>query len=274
PSPMSCLRFVACFFSLPLVARRHRSLQARRDVLTEQRGRLPVAAASDPEAVGDQLRVARQTLQEAEGQLAARQAELLAAQQRNETHRSTKERWQATQRDCRLWKRLVKLLGADGLQQALLENAQRAIVQYANTVLDRIAGGQLYVELSRSDRGRSRPGNVLDLVARIPAASAQKQDVAFLSGSQKFRVAVALSLAIGQFANNTRRPVQAVIIDEGFGCLDSMNRHVMIQELQNLRDHLQRILLVSHQDEFANAFPDGYRCELVDGATRLIPFRS
>jgi DNA repair exonuclease SbcCD ATPase subunit len=85
-------------------------------------------------------------------------------------------------------------------------------------------------------------------------------------------VAVSLSLAIGQYAGATRRPVRAVIIDEGFGCLDAVNRQVMIQELQNLRNHLELILLVSHQEEFASAFRDGYRCELVGGASRLIPF--
>ena len=63
-----------------------------------------------------------------------------------------------------------------------------------------------------------------------------------------------------------------MIIDEGFGCLDSQGRQVMIQELQNLRGHLHCILLVSHQEEFADAFPDGYRFELQDGATRVSRF--
>ena len=46
----------------------------------------------------------------------------------------------------------------------------------------------------------------------------------------------------------------------------------MIQELQNLRGHLERIVLVSHQEEFADAFPDGYRFELKDGATQIARF--
>jgi hypothetical protein len=35
----------------------------------------------------------------------------------------------------------------------------------------------------------------------------------------------------------------------------------MIQELQNLRGHQHCILLVSHREEFADAFPDGYKTE-------------
>ena len=38
------------------------------------------------------------------------------------------------------------------------------------------------------------------------------------------------------------------------------------------RGHLHCILLVSHQEEFADAFPDGYRFELQNGATRVSRF--
>jgi hypothetical protein len=43
----------------------------------------------------------------------------------------------------------------------------------------------------------------------------------------------------------------------------------MVQELQNLRGQLHCILLVSHQEEFADAFSDGYHFELNDGSTRV-----
>jgi DNA repair exonuclease SbcCD ATPase subunit len=98
-------------------------------------------------------------------------------------------------------------------------------------------------------------------------------NVAFLSGSQRFRVAVALALGIGQYASRQHRPIESVIIDEGFGCLDRNGRQVMIQELHNLRGQLQCILVVSHQEEFAEAFADGYRFELTQGATRVTRFQ-
>jgi DNA repair exonuclease SbcCD ATPase subunit len=97
--------------------------------------------------------------------------------------------------------------------------------------------------------------------------------VEFLSGSQRFRVAVSLALGIGQYASRRHRPIESVIIDEGFGCLDKTNRQVMIQELQNLRGQLRRILVVSHQDEFATAFSDGYHFELTNGTTEVARFQ-
>ncbi len=250
------------------------ALQTRCDLLTEQRSSIPAAAQCSAESLEPLLNDASNTVQRSDATLSTLRTALLQAEQQNERRQVVREQLRATQQQCRLWQRVTKLLGRDGLQRALLETAEQAIVQYANTILDRLTGGQLYVELARRAQDHSRAGKVLDLVAHTTGGNACEQDVAFLSGSQKFRVAVALSLAIGQFASNTRRPVQAVIIDEGFGCLDTTNRQVMIQELQNLRGHLQRILLVSHQDEFVSAFPDGYRCELINGATRLTPFHA
>lgn len=169
------------------------------------------------------------------------------------------------------YKLLAELLGRDRLQRHLVRKAERQIVDYANAVLDRLSGGQLFLRIVGSDDGSSAD-KALDLECANRVTGGTAINVAFLSGSQRFRVAVSLALAIGQYASRQHRPIESVIIDEGFGCLDRAGRQVMIQELQNLRGHLHCILLVSHQEEFADAFPDGYRFALVDGSTKVERF--
>lgn len=170
------------------------------------------------------------------------------------------------------WKIVAELLGRDRLQRFLVRQAERQIVEYGNAVLDRLSGGQLFLKLVGGDEGTG-VDKALDLEATNRIAGTAPINVSFLSGSQKFRVAVSLALAIGQYAGRQQRPIESVIIDEGFGCLDRQGRQIMIQELQNLRGHLHCILLVSHQEEFADAFPDGYRFELEDGTTRVKRFQ-
>jgi len=166
---------------------------------------------------------------------------------------------------------LAELLGPRRLQLYLVRQAERGIIAYTNAVLDRLSGGQLYLRLRGDEDGEAAADRALDLEAYDRAAAGQTPfDVRFLSGSQRFRVAVSLALGIGQYASRQHRPIESVIIDEGFGCLDRQGRQVMIQELQNLRGHLHCILLVSHQEEFADAFPDGYRFTLEDGATKVV----
>ncbi|MCU0704612.1 MAG: SMC family ATPase, partial [Fimbriiglobus sp.] len=181
------------------------------------------------------------------------------------------EQYKQIDREHARHKVLSELLGRDRLQRHLVRQAERQIVDYANAVLDRLSGGQLFLKLVGTDDG---DGNkALDLECFNRHTGGAPINVAFLSGSQKFRVAVSLALAIGQYASRQHRPIESVIIDEGFGCLDRQGRQVMIQELQNLRGHLHCILLVSHQEEFADAFADGYRFELQDGATKVSRFQ-
>jgi DNA repair protein SbcC/Rad50 len=170
------------------------------------------------------------------------------------------------------YKILAELLGRDRLQRHLVRTAEKQIVDHANAVLDRLSGGQLFLKLVVADDSTEKALE-LECSNRVTGgAPSSPINVAFLSGSQRFRVAVALALGIGQYAGKQHRPIESVIIDEGFGCLDRNGRQVMIQELQNLRGHLECILLVSHQEEFAEAFSDGYHFELTDGATRVTRF--
>jgi DNA repair protein SbcC/Rad50 len=60
-----------------------------------------------------------------------------------------------------------------------------------------------------------------------------------------------------------------VIIDEGFASLDKQGRREMIDELHHLKDVRRRIILVSHLDEFADAFPNRYEVALADGTSRV-----
>lgn len=97
------------------------------------------------------------------------------------------------------------------------------IVENANGVLDRLSGGTLSIAL---DDRESRTGGqkALGLVAYNRQTGGKAEPVGMLSGSQRFRVSLALALGIGQFASRGDRAVESVIIDEGFGGLDKDGR--------------------------------------------------
>jgi DNA repair exonuclease SbcCD ATPase subunit len=89
-------------------------------------------------------------------------------------------------------------------------------------------------------------------------------------------VAVSLALALCRFANGERRPLESIIIDEGFGSLDREGRMAMIAELrdpQPLGQLFKRVLVVSHQEDFASAFPVGYSLRSEGGVTVAELFR-
>lgn len=86
---------------------------------------------------------------------------------------------------------------------------------------------------------------------------------------------MSLALAVCQGAGNAVRRLESIIIDEGFGALDRDGRMAMIAELrdgQNLAGMFKRVLVVSHQDDFAAAFPVGYRLRSEGGISKVEPF--
>ncbi len=167
--------------------------------------------------------------------------------------------------------KLDDLLGKAGLQRELVRTAEREIVHLANDTVQNLSDGDLSIELDDAPDGDDKA-----FALRVRRADdGIATPVNYLSGSQKFRVAVAVALAIGRYAAGQARPLESVIIDEGFGSLDKDGLRAMADELNQLQrtQSLKRIVLVSHQEEFASRFPVGYRLAHGDTGTTATAFR-
>jgi DNA repair exonuclease SbcCD ATPase subunit len=163
------------------------------------------------------------------------------------------------------WDAVVKFTGRDFLQRHLVRTAEHQIVEHANVVLDRLSRGELSLKEMAGEATTAEKAFDLEVTNRN--LDSRPMPVGFLSGSQKFRVAVSLALGIGRYASRQHRPIESVIIDEGFGCLDQEGLQTVNQELEALRGALDRVILVSHQEAIAKAIPHGYHFERVQGAT-------
>lgn len=171
-----------------------------------------------------------------------------------------------------LYGRLAELLGRSGLQAFLLDAAIHGITHLANETLTRISGGQLQLQILRQTSARGEEEIVIESVDL--ASSDEPLDVQFISGSQKFRSSVALAAGIGQYAGRGAGSVRSLIIDEGFGSLDTQGRQEMIDELRNLSQLMDRIIVVSHQEDFQDRtlFPTGYILRKVGQQTEVERF--
>jgi DNA repair exonuclease SbcCD ATPase subunit len=241
--------------------------------LDTQQEQFPDEARREPAQVQALLQEARQAHRAREDELIEARHEHERLERLRAQREQVEEEKLLAERELHNWKTLAELLGRERLQLHLIRQAERQVVDHANAVLDRLSGGELCLRLCGEAGGEGGSLKALDLEAHNRTTGEKPINVAFLSGSQKFRVAVSLALGIGQYASRQHRPLESVIIDEGFGCLDRNGRQVMIQELQNLRSHMRCILLVSHQEEFADAFADGYRFELQGGTTVATRFQ-
>ncbi len=231
---------------------------------------VPTMARRAPKLLQDEAQILQNQLERGEETRRGVQLEKSELERQREAKKRLESAHLEVQNRARQHKTLADLLGPHQLQRFLLREAENGIIDEANTTLDRISGGQLRLELRADDEeiAGARKGipKVLD-VAIFRADEGENGRgpgmlPAFLSGSQRFRVAVALALGIGRYATRgggTR--LEAVIIDEGFGALDRIGRGEMIDELQMLGEELPCVILVSHQEEFFEAFPNRYLIE-------------
>ena len=238
-----------------------RELEQAAVLLGEWRGQLDRAAAAC-DAIPEASRVgpdeAARRERTAAAALNVAEAAWQKARDELKEHRRNFDRFQTLSAsvrtlevDSRRLDKLDRALGKAGLQRHLVRAAERAIVAMANETVGKLSDGDLSMAL---DPDEAKEDEAFALCVRRAGSDAPIA-VNFLSGSQKFRVAIAVALAIGRYATNQSQPLECVIIDEGFGSLDKDGLRATAEELNLLKLHLKRIILVSHQDEFTDQFP-------------------
>lgn len=183
-----------------------------------------------------------------------RLAELLA---QKETFERMLAGLQEANREYVRWEKLARILGRSGLQTQILRMAQEAVQANANTTLSHLTGGNLKVVLPYGDLESGMEIQIQD----TSQSGEPRRAFEYLSGGEKFRVAISFAVAIGQSFSGGRA-VDTLIIDEGFGALDEPNRGRLVEELRRLSEDLLRggrVIVVSHQDDVADEFGSFYR---------------
>ncbi|GAB4525675.1 MAG: SMC family ATPase [Pleurocapsa sp.] len=227
---------------------------------------LPIEAHRSSQEITQEIEIAREERKTREEEKSNAERELNKLQDTQKQHDKLVSNLKEAERNKNLYKTLSDLLGKKGIQLHILRNAEKAIIAIANEILDSLSRGKIRLELRGENEETDK---ALDLVAYNYSTGNQPTAVALTSGSQRFRIAVSLALAIGQYVGNNARNIESVIIDEGFGSLDKNGRDDMIEELNELKQRLKRIILVSHQEEFFNEFTNGYKIKLIDGASKV-----
>ncbi len=172
------------------------------------------------------------------------------------------------QQEDRRYSHLARAFGRDGLQAQIVRQAQQDIVTYANATLGRLSNGMWQIEVREDEQGTE-----LNILARdLSRPEAPIRAFEYLSGGEKFRVAISVAVAIGQSISGGRT-VDTLVIDEGFGSLDEINRDLLVAELRRLSDdvlHGGRVVVVSHEDDVIQEFGSRYHITKdTDGATMV-----
>lgn len=233
--------------------------------LEEKVSNIPESARSKAETIRLELTRSQEESQQADKEIHKSEQDYQMLIKRKSDREIVEAKKLNAERKTHLYSILVEQMGDQGIQQDLINQAEVEIVNEANQSLYNLSGGRWTLTLR--ERGRNK--KALDMEVRDTMTGGQGAiPVVLASGSQRFRIAISLALAIGKYIRRESRRIESVIIDEGFGSLDKTGREDTIQELHSLQQHLERIVLVSHQEEFYKTFQTGYTIDIVNGSSQ------
>lgn len=153
------------------------------------------------------------------------------------------------------------------LLQEIMRDALKKVAEKASDILD---------EWNQSTQLVIPQDTLGFKVIDLTSGSAERHFQLF-SGGEKFMVALAMALAIGEVASDTRH-TDCLFIDEGFGLLDKENRAYVTQEIVNKlvnSGRRKQVIVITHMEDIKEAFPhkrsryhlvnDGNATRLIDG---------
>lgn len=167
---------------------------------------------------------------------------------------------------------LTDLLRDNGrIQNAVVGQEQRAIALEVNAVLRRLNDP---MEVQVGDPRRANSTGVQDIrILDTTDPAAQPRHFEYLSGGEQFRVAMALALALHRRIGHA---AGTLIIDEGFGALDSHRRDALAQQMTEQTQGIlslglaKSIIICTHSTEVQRHFEHRWLVEKQDGAASVV----
>lgn len=161
-----------------------------------------------------------------------------------------------------LYDELREAFGKKGVPAMLIEAAVPEIEAAANTLLNRMTNGRMHVRFQTQKENQA--GEVRETLDIQISDELGTRAYEMFSGGESFRVNFAVRIALSQLlARRAGTQLQTLIIDEGFGVLDSLGRERLVEAINAAQQDFQRIIVVTHIDELKDAFPA--RIEITKG---------
>jgi DNA repair protein SbcC/Rad50 len=206
-----------------------------------------IAIQADYERTRSEEARARQQLGAAEQKLAACEALI----KQREVKLAERKQW-ADEKG--IYEELRLAFGKKGVPAMVIEAAIPEIEDEANALLTKITSGRMHLRFD-TQRETVKGDTVETLEIKI-ADELGTRPYENYSGGEQFRVNFAIRIALSKLlARRAGAQLQTLVIDEGFGALDSTGRDKLVEAINAVQDDFQRILVITHLDELKDAFP-------------------
>lgn len=163
---------------------------------------------------------------------------------------------------------LVEAFKPSGIPSMILAGVVEELNEDANEILGLLGDDGLGVNIT-TQREKQR-GGVEEKVMIFAITADGEADYKTLSGSEKFRIALAIRLGLAQcIARRTGSPVETIVMDEGWGALDDETKTAVQDVLTRLSTRFS-VFTVSHIEDVRSAFPTVIEVSKSSGTSRCV----
>lgn len=153
-----------------------------------------------------------------------------------------------------LYDKLKNYFGKDGVQSVIIENVVSELESYSNQILSKICNEPTSVSIKmqrQSEKGTWT--ETFDISINIGGIT---DDLESLSGGEKFRVSLALRLALSKILSKRMGGViKFLLLDEVSSSLDNKGLGIFADIIMKLGNDM-KVLVISHDDRMKERIPD------------------
>ncbi|PIU43351.1 MAG: hypothetical protein COS97_01450 [Candidatus Nealsonbacteria bacterium CG07_land_8_20_14_0_80_40_10] len=153
-----------------------------------------------------------------------------------------------------IFDKLTELFSKKGVPSLIIEKTLPALEEEANIILSRVSSGNMKVAF-KMERPKKNGNETIDTLDIIIFDALGSRPYELFSGGEAFRINFAIRVALSKFlAQKAKAKVKFLVIDEGFGNLDTAGLQDIILAINSVKTDFDKILVITHLEELKNAF--------------------
>ncbi|MFA5629019.1 MAG: SMC family ATPase [Dehalococcoidales bacterium] len=153
-----------------------------------------------------------------------------------------------------IYDQLALAFGKKGIQMMLIESSLPDVENEANDLLGRMTDNRMHVRFE--SQKPTKKGDVQETLEIIISDELGSRPYETYSGGEAFRIDLAIRIALSKLlAKRAGAPLPTLIIDEGFGSLDSTGIDKIKEAINSIKNDFEKIIVITHIEELKDAFP-------------------
>jgi exonuclease SbcC len=166
--------------------------------------------------------------------------------------------------EIRAYKKLSEeIFGKDGIPTEILREKVPEIESESSEILSQISNGKFFTSINFS-RKEEIVVQAVDINGEHP--------VFRFSAGEKMKINMALRLGISEVIakrKGSKGKLETLIIDEGFGQLDTEGRKAVIGVINSLMERFKKIIVISHLEDIKDTFDTKLLVENIGGYSKV-----